>query len=59
VAEHIGLPEELSEYFSLFIQDANEFNHQYCCNEFDIDILESYFSKITQNLFDFQWSEDF
>lgn len=30
VAQHIGLPEELSEYFSLFIQDANEFNHQYC-----------------------------
>ncbi|XP_046632550.1 sorting nexin-17-like [Daphnia pulicaria] len=29
VAQHVGLPEELADYFALFIQDANEFN-QYC-----------------------------
>ena len=29
-AKHIGLPEELAVFFSLFIQNANECN-QYCC----------------------------
>lgn len=30
IAKHIGLPEELADYFALFIQDTNEFSHYRC-----------------------------